>query len=267
MMKPFLAAAAALLAAQPAFAAPLTTQSVYSDTGVSAAGANLGTVVYGTTISPKPDSPINPKPYTSATQITGQARIDQTKAYQDTSIALSQLGPAQGTGFDLICNTGHCNLTGTSGVNYINLTQAQANSIQFSLNVADTAITALIFNIPGVDAKVGEFQLTLPASLSPDKVLFNFYQAEKVSAGGKVVPGSILAPFATVGISGMQIKGAVVAFDLNAAGATVGGKAFILPGGGPAVPEPATWALLILGFGLVGAAMRRRVTAKPALAA
>jgi len=27
---------------------------------------------------------------------------------------------------------------------------------------------------------------------------------------------------------------------------------------GPAVPEPATWALMILGFGLVGAAMRRR---------
>lgn len=29
--------------------------------------------------------------------------------------------------------------------------------------------------------------------------------------------------------------------------------------GAPAVPEPATWALMILGFGLVGGAMRRRV--------
>ena len=28
----------------------------------------------------------------------------------------------------------------------------------------------------------------------------------------------------------------------------------------PAVPEPATWALMILGFGLVGGAMRRRTT-------
>ena len=30
---------------------------------------------------------------------------------------------------------------------------------------------------------------------------------------------------------------------------------------GPAVPEPATWALMIAGFGMVGAAMRRRTTA------
>lgn len=33
-----------------------------------------------------------------------------------------------------------------------------------------------------------------------------------------------------------------------------------------AVPEPSTWALLILGFGLVGGSMRRRATAKLAFA-
>jgi len=32
-------------------------------------------------------------------------------------------------------------------------------------------------------------------------------------------------------------------------------------GAAPAVPEPATWAMLILGFGLVGAALRRRKVA------
>lgn len=31
------------------------------------------------------------------------------------------------------------------------------------------------------------------------------------------------------------------------------------------VPEPATWAMMILGFGLVGGAMRRRSAARPAL--
>lgn len=32
---------------------------------------------------------------------------------------------------------------------------------------------------------------------------------------------------------------------------------------GPAVPEPASWAMMIVGFALVGAAMRRRQTAAP----
>lgn len=32
------------------------------------------------------------------------------------------------------------------------------------------------------------------------------------------------------------------------------------PQAGPAVPEPATWGLLTIGFGLLGAGMRRRVT-------
>ena len=37
--------------------------------------------------------------------------------------------------------------------------------------------------------------------------------------------------------------------------------AFRWEGGAGGVPEPATWAMLIVGFGLVGAAARRRNTA------
>jgi hypothetical protein len=29
------------------------------------------------------------------------------------------------------------------------------------------------------------------------------------------------------------------------------------------VPEPATWAMMILGFGLIGGAMRRRIRTLP----
>lgn len=29
---------------------------------------------------------------------------------------------------------------------------------------------------------------------------------------------------------------------------------------GPAVPEPATWAMMIIGFGLIGSSLRRRIT-------
>lgn len=39
-----------------------------------------------------------------------------------------------------------------------------------------------------------------------------------------------------------------------------------VPGGGGGVPEPATWAMLILGMGAVGGAMRRRQSARIAFA-
>jgi hypothetical protein len=41
---------------------------------------------------------------------------------------------------------------------------------------------------------------------------------------------------------------------------TAGEVAGLLPPGAGAVPEPASWALMIAGFGLVGGAMRRRAT-------
>lgn len=42
--------------------------------------------------------------------------------------------------------------------------------------------------------------------------------------------------------------------------ATIGEDAIAVPGGGPAgaIPEPSAWAMLIAGFGLVGAVARRR---------
>jgi hypothetical protein len=44
-----------------------------------------------------------------------------------------------------------------------------------------------------------------------------------------------------------------VAFEFDSFAATE----VITPGGG-AVPEPATWAMLLAGFGLVGVSARRR---------
>lgn len=47
-------------------------------------------------------------------------------------------------------------------------------------------------------------------------------------------------------------------YDTALTGAEV--AALTPPGSAPAVPEPATWAMMISGFGLAGAAMRRRST-------
>jgi hypothetical protein len=58
-------------------------------------------------------------------------------------------------------------------------------------------------------------------------------------------------PFSSVVFSGAGAAGDFLAFDLMTIGDS---KQVITPG----IPEPATWAMLITGFGLVGFAARRR---------
>lgn len=111
-----------------------------------------------------------------------------------------------------------------------------------------------------------------------------------LSGPWNVTPGwdnqsnSVLSPFTffhsgSVGLSGSNTRGVnpnglvgnawiIAASDLNPDGNLdgfkVGAVTFDAVG---AVPEPSTWALLILGFGLIGGAMRRRKTvALPAFA-
>jgi hypothetical protein len=47
-------------------------------------------------------------------------------------------------------------------------------------------------------------------------------------------------------------------FSLTRRGLGVGTGVLTIAGQAPAIPEPASWALMIAGFGLVGSALRRR---------
>ena len=66
-------------------------------------------------------------------------------------------------------------------------------------------------------------------------------------------------------------SGDVFAFDQNSLDsvsgfATTVVSEFSAPGTSGAVPEPATWALMLIGFGAMGIAMRRRYTPEPSTA-
>lgn len=72
-------------------------------------------------------------------------------------------------------------------------------------------------------------------------------------------------------VAGLQVR---IDIDVNNAGwrVALGKSTLTLDGAGPGdptpgVPEPATWGMLILGFGLVGSAVRRRRTAANSVAA
>lgn len=60
-----------------------------------------------------------------------------------------------------------------------------------------------------------------------------------------------ILPFFSVGANGYGNN-----FDANIAGSFSGAPSG--PGPGGVIPEPASWAMLVIGFGLTGATMRRR---------
>lgn len=154
-----------------------------------------------------------------------------------------------------------------TGVSVFNLTDAIFGYNEFALNLANTQNTVII-NITG-DGKynwnanaINGLDWTVA-----DNIIWNFADASVLNLNREVF-GSVLAPFADVTNSG-QLSGSIVAGNMNMRGqvqlGTFGGDVKFGDTTGGAVPEPATWAMMIAGFGLVGAMMRRRSRQTPSV--
>jgi choice-of-anchor A domain-containing protein len=143
---------------------------------------------------------------------------------------------------------------GSLGFSVIDITAAQYQSA-----------SNLIYNLHGIPTIInvsGGSSITDNANSNntayDNDVLFNFEGATSI-AFNRQVNGSVLAPDAIVS-SNSPIEGMLVAL-----GFTQGGElhqfAFASPltgAVGMATPEPATWAMMMVGFGFAGAALRRR---------
>lgn len=143
-----------------------------------------------------------------------------------------------------------------SGRSVFNLTQAAFSAWRFTLNVAQPSDT-IIFNVSGNGNINWNTGLSGAFQSMAGNIIWNFSDADRLGIS-QAVHGSILAPLAQVGANS-ALNGSIVAKNLSASsGVNLGTYAGGDLGFSAAVPEPSSWALLILGFGLVGVAVRRR---------
>lgn len=154
--------------------------------------------------------------------------------------------------------SGALSFTGANaGVNVFNITTAQLSaSNQFLVNIPTGSVA--LFNVAGGSASVNWSSFNLGGSNASD-LLFNFANAGSLTINGSW-SGSILAPLASVTANYGAFNGQLFASNLTSTTEfyNVKFKGDLLDPSSPGVPEPATWALLITGFGLAGVAIRRR---------
>ncbi|MCW5760422.1 MAG: choice-of-anchor A family protein [Phenylobacterium sp.] len=158
-------------------------------------------------------------------------------------------------------------LTGSNaGLNVFNLDAADVNDAgTINLNLTNGGYA--IINVVGTGS-ISFYNGSLHVTGGNERnVLWNLPGITGLSVASWGGSGSILAPYANynpVGYGNINGQLIVANFSGSYAAATqinnykfVGGELGMLFSGF-AVPEPATWALMIGGFGLAGAALRRR---------
>lgn len=154
----------------------------------------------------------------------------------------------------------------------LNLTSSATGLVFFDLNASDlVGINGLNFNVNSAATVIinlaGQTGGTLSnygflGNYQASRTLFNFVDATSLSLSGLGFYGSILAPDAAVTGAYGQINGSVMAQSYSGPGqvnlAAFNGALPTAGGAAAAIPEPASWAMMILGVGAVGAVLRRR---------
>lgn len=102
-------------------------------------------------------------------------------------------------------------------------------------------------------------------AFSPQAPLINALEADDDDGPGANALISNLGLLA--GVSYFAVSTSFSNANFGAFTLTVDGPGNIIGAGGPGVPEPATWAMLIFGFAGIGAALRRRRSAGSAVTA
>jgi choice-of-anchor A domain-containing protein len=225
---------------------------------------NSGSVYVGTT-----DSSVNHNNMTISQGLASSVG-NFTSTLQNQKSALVNSLTGLSSNLKALAATGTVNtadnalkFTASTGLNVLSLTVDQIN--QYSQNYIDIISpngSTTVINVSGS----GTINRNFNSESSAKNIIWNFYDATSLTLGNW--QGTVLAVGADfVKDQSGAINGTVVARNASNY-AEVHSYAFqgdlsSVGGGVSATPEPATWAMLILGFGLIGMALRQRGHAAP----
>lgn len=155
---------------------------------------------------------------------------------------------------------GQLQLTGTSsGLNVFTINGADlTSSSTWGLSINAPTGSQVLINVTGA---TDTFHQSISLSgISSTMVLYNFYEATTLNIQNMDVLGTILATSANTTTSGGNIRGDILVSALTTSntGYFANGYQGTLLNNVSPVPEPASWLMMIGGFGLIGATMRRK---------
>lgn len=182
-----------------------------------------------------------------------QLRLD----LQALSAHLKGFGPSQGASVTYANNKLTFNASAVTGsfavFNIAGTDLAQNGEIFFNLPMKNGSPLTTIINVSGISV-MHSINANSQLSSATPSVIWNFFEATTLNLQSSLY-GSVLAAGADV-TNGGRLNGSVVSRSLKQNAQIHGGT---FAGFNVAVvPEPRSWALMIAGFGLVGAALRRR---------
>ncbi|TNE38614.1 MAG: choice-of-anchor A family protein [Sphingomonadales bacterium] len=228
----------------------------YSNGQVFHGDVLVGGTVSGSGLGVTPPGTVNANVSTLPVDFAAEAT-----RFTDLSSSLASLS-ANGT----VSGASSLVFTGTDAtLNLFNITAEQlggANEFSFVIPTGSTAVfnvsgSSFTANWPGSFLLNGETIVNQSADLA-SSLLFNFSDATALTFNGSWA-GNVLAPNANVTLNYGGFFGSLVA---NNATSTTEFYDVRFPqinvGPIPGVPEPATWAMMIAGFGLIGAMARRK---------
>lgn len=177
------------------------------------------------------------------------------------TVSVNDHGGTSELSFDVILGAG---ATDTNGMYFHDTKNAQHNAFDLRLSGTSISIPAASITTGFTLNSVGSY--AAPGIVTPsDGTKFNYsFSCASICAGGAVddlvrelkfnVFGTNLSLLGITDASNYPGKTIFFAADASQTGGTTGniGAVFL----GPGVPEPATWALFILGFGFVGTMLR-----------